>query len=217
MTRRYAALLTFTLAVTGACVQADETNRDPHAHHKRMLSEQAAPNGDTTTIQVPAAELLNQDGVRVTLTDDVIADNIAVVDFVYTTCTTVCPVLSAVFKQVQAGLEDRLGRDVVMVSITVDPTRDTPEKLKRYAEKFGAGNGWVWLTGEQQIVSRVLQEFGTYTPNFEDHPSVVLVGDGRSGQWSRFLGFPAAERIIEKVNEISARRLAQQAQAERKE
>jgi protein SCO1/2 len=59
----------------------------------------------------------------------------------------------------------------------------------------------------------VLEDFGAYTPNFEDHPSMILVGDGTSGQWSRFLGFPGADQIVGKVNEFSASRMAHQAHA----
>jgi protein SCO1/2 len=198
------------LVFTASAVAGD---KDGHAHHRKVLEEQQEPNANFSDIVLSDAVLSNQDGVQVGLRDDVVGDKIVVVDFVYTTCTTVCPVLSAVFRQVQNRLDDRLGGEVVMVSISVDPNRDTPQRLKSYAAKFGAKPGWVWLTGQKQIVTRVLEEFGAYTPNFRDHPSMVLVGDGRSGQWSRFLGFPAAEQIVEKIDEFSARRVTQQARA----
>jgi protein SCO1/2 len=116
--------------------------------------------------------------------------------------------LSATFRQVQNKLGDRLGSEVVMVSISVDPNRDTPARLKKYAERLGAGDSWLWLTGRQQAVTEVLEELGAYTPNFADHPSMVLVGDGSSGQWARFIGFPAAAQIIDKVDQFSAERMA---------
>jgi len=213
----FASLLTGTAATACAAAAAETPPQDPHAHHKSMLDKQAQPQGSTTELNLPDAILSTQDGVQVTLTEDVVADNIVVVDFVYTTCTTVCPVLSAVFKQVQDSLDDRLGRDVVLVSITVDPARDTPARLKRYAEKFHARDGWLWLTGGKETITRVLEEFGAYTPNFENHASLVLVGDGRSGQWSRFVGFPAPERILKEIDAYSARRLAQQAHADHEE
>jgi len=184
---------------------------DPHARHKQMMQQDAGANHADITL--PDATLITQDGAEVNLADDVVGDRIVVVDFVYTTCTTVCPVLSAIFSQVQNKLGDRVGDDVVIVSISVDPLRDTPARMKSYAGKIGAGDGWVWLTGQKQTVTEVLEEFGAYTPNFEDHPSMVLVGDGSSGQWARFLGFPGAEQIIDKVNEFSSSRMAHQAHA----
>ena len=98
-----------------------------------------------------------------------------------------------------------------MISLTVDPLRDTPERLKAYSEKHHARDGWVWLTGDKQTVDEVLQAMGAYTPNFEDHPSMMLVGDRNSGEWSRFLGFPGSGNIMEKIDELSAARNAQSA------
>ena len=186
-------------------------DKDGHANHMKMMQQESGANHAEITL--PDAMLMDQDGNEISLTDDVVSDRIVVVNFVYTTCTTVCPVLSAIFSQVQNKLGDRVGDDVVMVSISVDPLRDTPARMKNYADKIGAGDGWVWLTGEKQTVTTVLEEFGAYTPNFEDHPSMILVGDGTSDQWARFLGFPGAEQIVSKVNEFSSSRMAHQAHA----
>ena len=158
-------------------------------------------------IDVPDAELVTQDGQAVKLASDVIGDRIVVVDFVYTTCTTVCPVLSAILRQVQERLDERLGSEVMLVSISVDPNRDTPARLKAYSGKLGAQDGWLWLTGEKTVVDMVLKDLGAYTPNFEDHPSMILVGDGQSGEWGRFLGFPGAEQIMTRIDELSAARM----------
>jgi len=186
-------------------------SEDAHEHHKKMLRQQSETNAGVADITLPDATLVTQDGLQANLVDDVVGDKLVIIDFVYTTCTTICPVLSAIFSQVQGKLGDRLGADVVMISLSVDPLRDTPARLKKYASSLGAGDGWVWLTGNKQTVNGVLQEFGAYTPNFADHPSVVLVGDGVNGKWARFLGFPSADQIISKVDEFSAGRMTQQA------
>jgi cytochrome oxidase Cu insertion factor (SCO1/SenC/PrrC family) len=91
-----------------------------------------------------------------------------------------------------------------MVSVTVDPARDTPAKLKAYARKWKARPGWVWLTGSKDVVDRVLKGMGAYTPSFTDHPPMVLVGDGRTGAWTRFNGFPNQGLILSRVDEITA-------------
>ena len=170
--------------------------------------------GQAASFDLREATLLTQDGVEVELVEDVIGDRIVVVDFIYTTCTTVCPVLSAVMLQVQGELGDRLGNEVLLVSISVDPLRDTPARLKDYAKKLRSGDGWLWLTGDRTAVDEVLRDFGAYTPNFEDHPAMVLVGDGATGEWSRFLGFPGSNHIVERVNEFAAARNTQSANKE---
>jgi len=203
-----ATILLTALAAASGHAQAGMTNHDAHAEHRKMLEEQRDAEANFTEIEVPDVVLITQDGLEVGLQRDVVGDRIVIVDFVYTTCTTVCPVLSAIFRQIQKQLGDRLEREVILVSISVDPARDTPARMKAYANRLHAGDNWLWLTGRQQTVKVVLEEFGAYTPNFTEHPSMVLVGDGRSGQWARFLGFPAADQIIRKVDEFSAARLA---------
>jgi protein SCO1/2 len=178
---------------------------DPHAHHRAMLNKpaEAAKSAD---VDLRDLALIDQDGRRVQFVSDVIADRIVVMDFVYTSCTTVCPVLSALFGQVQSQLGDRLGEDVILVSVSVDPTRDTPQRLKAYAARHQAKPGWIWLTGPKTTMDEVLNGLGAYSPNFENHPSMVLVGDGRSGRWSRFFGFPTPDRIMQQVNTLQAAR-----------
>ena len=182
---------------------AAEGEEDPHAHHRAMMKEPAEP-AKSAEVELRDRELLDQDGRSVRFVSDVIGERIVVMDFVYTTCTTVCPVLSAVFGQVQDKLGERLGAEVALVSVTVDPIRDSPQRLKAYAAKHEAREGWVWLTGPKSTVEEVLDGLGAYAPNFEDHPSMVLVGDGKSGEWSRFFGFPSAERILARVDELAA-------------
>ncbi|MDH3280884.1 MAG: SCO family protein [Gammaproteobacteria bacterium] len=176
---------------------------DPHARH-RMQTKRAPSATASTHIDLSDAELVTQDQATVKLKSELLGDKVVVMNFVYTSCTTVCPVLSAIFSQVQERLGERLGNDVVLVSISVDPMRDTPDRLKAYAAKHQAANGWTWLTGHKPVVDGVLQELGVYTANFEDHPSMVLVGSAATGQWSRFLGFPNSDDIVAKVEELLA-------------
>ena len=186
-----AALLLASPAVFG---------HDEH-HHPAPA---AAPS--TAKVVLRDAPLLDASGKRVRLPQDVIGNRIAVVNFVYTTCTTVCPVSSATFQQLQQKLGPRLGRDVVLVSITVDPLRDTPQRMKEYAGRYQAREGWVWLTGAKPDVDGVLKGFGAYTPNFEDHPAMVLVGDARGGSWTRFFGFPSVDELMARIDTMHVAR-----------
>ena len=144
--------------------------------------------------------LLDATGKRVRLAQEVIGNRIALVNFIYTSCTTVCPVSSASFQQLQQKLGARLGKEVVLVSITVDPLRDTPQKLREYAARYEAREGWVWLTGAKPDVDSVLKGFGAYSARFEDHPAMVLVGDARGGPWTRFFGFPSVDELMARID-----------------
>ena len=187
-----------------ASARADE---DPHAEHRAMMKQKSQP-AESVDVDIRDRLLINQYGEDVKFATDVIDDNIVVMDFVYTTCTTICPVLSALFTQVQTKLGDSVGGEVRLVSVSVDPVRDTPQRLKAYSTKHHAGEGWFWITGPKPAVDDVLTGLGAYTTNFEDHPTMVLVGDGRTGEWKRLFGFPNPDRIVQIVNDLRDQRKA---------
>ena len=194
-----------TVLAAPCLAAADE---DPHAKHRAMMQQKSEPAAESAEIDLRNHMLVDQDGQELMFVSDVIGDNIVVMDFVYTTCTTICPVLSALFTQVQGKLGDAVGDEVVLVSMSVDPVRDTPQRLKAYSAKHRAGQGWLWLTGPKGDVDDVLTGLGAYTSNFEDHPSMVLIGDGRTGEWTRLFGFPNPDRVVQIVNDLRARRRA---------
>jgi protein SCO1/2 len=182
----------------------DHASHDHSAHAKAPEKEVES----AADIDLRNRTLVDQHGRKVEFVKDVIADRIVVMDFVFTTCTNVCPILSAVLAQVQRSLGDAVGDEVALVSLTVDPVRDTPRRLEAYASKHRAGPGWTWLTGPKSDVEDVLIGLGAYSVNFEDHPPMVVVGDPRTGQWSRFFGFPSPKRIVAYVEKLQAARRA---------
>lgn len=162
--------------------------------------------GGAARVRLADAALVDQDGRAVRFRSEAIGDRIVVVDFVFTTCTTVCPALSAIFGRVQERLGDRLGRGVALVSVSLDPARDTPARLKEFGARHRAGPHWTWLTGQQDEVEEVLRGLGAYTPNFSAHVPMVLVGDGRTGAFVRLNGFPSPDRIVAQVEALLAAR-----------
>lgn len=150
--------------------------------------------------------LLDQDGKEARFRTDVVGDRIVVLDTFFTSCGLICPILGAIFMELQEMAGDRLGRDVVLVSLSVDPLTDIPPRLKRYSEQWEARPGWIFLTGAKSNVDQVLSGLGLYSANFADHPSAILVGDGKSGEWTRFNGFATPEQLMEKVAQLTAKR-----------
>src|SRR3954471_20335670 len=136
----------------------------------------------------PNVELTTQDGKVVRFYDDLVKDKIVAIDLIYTTCQYACPLETARLAQVQKLLGDRMGKDVFFYSITIDPRHDTPAVLKAYAEQFGAGPGWLFLTGSQSDVDLVSKKLGLYSPpnpsNKDGHTPALLIGNEPAGQWA---------------------------------
>jgi protein SCO1/2 len=137
---------------------------------------------------------------------DVLGDKIVAVNFIFTSCTTVCPAQSLIFAKLQTLVGKRLGKDMELVSVSIDPLTDSPARLKRYAEKQGAKPGWRWITGGKPNIDRIVAGFDALAGDFADHPAVIFVGDPRSGQWTRFNGFPQPQRLAQRMRELAAAR-----------
>ena len=108
-----------------------------------FVAEAASKNARWGANYFPNVPLVTQDGERVRFYDDLIQDKVVVINFIFTSCNDVCPAETARLRQIQEQLGDRVGRDVFMYSISIDPERDSPEVLKRYSETFSAGPGWL--------------------------------------------------------------------------
>lgn len=174
---------------------------DLHVHADKPPAAGKPPA--SVKIQLADTPLVDQQGRAVRLKTDVLAGRIVVVDFVYTTCTTICPIFTATMANLQGRLGHVLGSQVQLVTVTVDPLRDTPQRLKDYAEKQRLDPaGWTWLTGKRADVDTVNKAFGSYTPKIDDHPPMVLVGDPDAGQWTRFFGFPTADELEGRVRQL---------------
>lgn len=202
MRRNPYPLATALLGLALLAVPALAHSPDEHANHQPS-PQQLQPQG--STVRFADVTLLDQHARPVRLQDDLVRDRIVVMSFVYTTCTTVCPVVSAIMQKVQDGLDARSGARVQLVSISVDPLRDTPERLRDYARNFRSGPDWHWLTGSSQAVKETLQGLGTWSADYVDHQPVILVGDGDSDRWTRYYGFTDPAVLLAKVEQLSAR------------
>ena len=157
----------------------------------------AIPLGDLT---LPDLELLDQDGRSRRFVSDVLAGRRVVMNFVFTTCTTVCPPMGATFGRLQELLGDRLGDDVVLVSVSVDPAVDTPERLAVWSDRFGRRPGWTLLTGPKLEVDRLLKALQVFTPDKVDHAPIALVGDPERGIWQRAYGLASPQQMVDLVD-----------------
>lgn len=142
----------------------------------------------------PNVLLTTSEGKQVRFFDDLIKGKVVVINFLYTSCPDVCPLETARLREVQELLGDRVGRDVFMYSISIDPDRDTPEVLKRYAERFEVGPGWLFLTGKKEDITLLRKKLGLYSESpggekLEAHAVSSIIGNQSTGRWMKMSPF----------------------------
>ena len=153
---------------------------------------------------IPDLELLDQDGKTVRFYSDLVKGKTVAVNFIFTTCTTICPPLGATFARVQKELGERAGRDVHFISVSVDPVTDTPERLKAWGAKFKAGPGWTLVTGDKVRVDQLLNALAASASKREDHsPTIVVINDARQVV-TRTYGLARPSQIIKVIDDTIA-------------
>ena len=199
-----AALLTsLVLAAAAAlCLSSaraeDSAGADPHAHHHHMMEAPPAVVRSTTNYTVPDITLVRSDGARVSLAHELDDPRPVLLDFIYTTCTTICPVLSQTFAEVQK----QLGADaakVKMVSVSIDPEEDTPVRLADYAKRYQAGPQWSFYTGTMQASIAVQRSFDVYRGDKMNHSPVTLFRAAPGQPWIRLDGFATPAAVLGEV------------------
>jgi cytochrome oxidase Cu insertion factor (SCO1/SenC/PrrC family) len=153
---------------------------------------------NSTKVTIPDVELLDQNGRKIHFYTDLVKGHTVVINFIFTTCTTICPPLGATFARVQKELGDK--KDVRFISISVDPATDTPERLKSWAAKFHGGDAWTLVTGEKPKVDELLRALGASSARREDHSPTVLIGNDAHGSWTRTYGLAKTSQIIQLID-----------------
>lgn len=146
--------------------------------------------------------LVNQHGEDMRLYSDVLKGNVVVINSFFATCEDTCPVINGKLAAFQERLGDRLGSEILLISITIDPITDTPGRLKAYAEKFNARSGWLFLSGQKENVDHALSKFGLYVDDKNAHKSIVLVGNEPTGLWKKAFGLGKTEELFKVVESV---------------
>ena len=137
----------------------------------------------------PNVLLTTHEGKQVRFFDDLIKDKVVAINFIYTSCPDSCSLETARMVKVQRLLGDRVGKDVFMYSITIDPETDTPEELNSYVEKFRVGPGWLFLTGREADITLLRRKLGLYIEDIQDgsnnHNLSLIIGNQSTGRWMK--------------------------------
>jgi protein SCO1 len=163
------------------------------------------------TIRTRAAEnfpnvvLQTQDGTRVRFYDDLIKGKVVLVNFMFTSCTSQCPLTTANLVKVEEALGARLGRDIVMISVTVDPATDTPDVLKKYSRAYGTKPGWYFVTGSRKDIDQIRRRLGAVNDAVDksQHTGILVYGNEATGQWAATPAMAQPKAIVRSVMRLA--------------
>ena len=144
---------------------------------------------------IPNLQVKTQDGETVRFYDDLIKGKIVIISFIYTSCTDICPLTTARLSQLEDRLGDALGRDVFMISMTVDPKRDTPQKMKEFSSAFQTRPGWTFVTGTPEDIRAINYKFGERSEILSEHRNQIVLGNDATGEWQRDSAFSDLNRL----------------------
>jgi protein SCO1 len=164
------------------------------------LQAQGAGRGESYFTNRP---VLNQDGKTLQFYNDLIKDKIVVISFIYTSCQDICPITTARLAQVEEKLGDQVGRDIFLLSMSVDPARDTPNRLKAFAQAFRAGPGWQFITGQLADMRVINGKLGEKMRNLSDHRNEIVIGNESTGDWQRDNLFGDLDRVAEIIRSMN--------------
>lgn len=146
--------------------------------------------------------LVNQNGEKMRLYSDLLKGKTVIINSFFATCQGSCLPMSRNLEKVQEALGERLGKDAYIISISVDPTVDTPTALKAYAKKLNARPGWYFLTGDKQSVDFALKKLGQFVDNKESHVNIFIIGNERTGLWKKAFGLAKSEELVKVVDSV---------------
>lgn len=147
-------------------------------------------------------ELVNQNGEKLRLYSDLLKGKVVVITSFLATCTAACPAKNRNLERIQDAFGARLGKDLLILSITVDPVTDTPERLREYARSYHARRGWHFLSGKKENVDWALYKFGQYVENKDDHLNIMVVGNEASGLWKKAFALANSGELIKVIESV---------------
>lgn len=165
-----------------------------------------AEDKNSRAYALPDLPVVTHQGRRVRFYTDLIQGKIVLINFMYSTCKGICPGMTTNLKDVYRALGDRVGRDVFMYSITLQPEKDTPERLHSYVKARGIGAGWYFLTGEVHDLDQIRKRLGFYDPNPQvdedraQHTGMLRVGNDARQRWTMCPALAEPSSIIRSVS-----------------
>lgn len=179
-----------------------------HSQHMAMMNQEGYERKQAS-YQAPDVTLIDQNGKNVSMLELLGGDDPLMLNFIFTTCTTICPVLSATFSQLQKEYGAELD-GVKMISISIDPEHDTPARMKQYAQRFHAPEEWTFLTGDLDTVVQVQSAFDAYRGDKMSHVPLTFLRISAGESWVRLEGFPGAKDLLKEYRLMASQNTSSQ-------
>jgi len=179
--------------------EQSHTGHDMHAAHRSAMKNTNYTISQAT-YSLPDMKLITSEGKKIQLNTILDIEKPLALNFIFTSCTTICPVMTATFAQMRASLGDS-GKDLRMISITIDPEYDRPQRLKEYAENFNSGYDWFFLTGSSANISKVTRSFDAYNGSKMNHKPLTLLKKANDSKWLRVDGLTSSASLAKLISE----------------
>jgi protein SCO1/2 len=185
---------------------AQDTN--PERSKDSTARKQGSTNTQSQNAESPTHKyftdvvLVNQNGEKMRFYSDLLQGKVVIINSFFATCQGSCLPLNRNLEKVQAALGDRIGKDVRIISISVDPAVDTPASLKEYSKKLHAKPGWYFLTGDKQNVEFALNKIGQFVSDKQDHLNIFIIGNESTGLWKKAFGLAKSDELVKVVESV---------------
>lgn len=173
-----------------------------HSAHMGMAAASGEVRRSVASYEVPAVRLTDMEGQDAAMAEALPGDVPVVLDFIFTTCTTICPVMSAILVEAQDTLRQE-GVALQLVSVSIDPEYDSPARLADYADRYGARPGWRLFTGSPDDSMAVQKAFDAYRGGKFSHLPVAFLRRPGETDWVRLEGFPEPADIVREFRPVA--------------
>jgi protein SCO1/2 len=193
--RELICIILFLVFVTPKVLLAGELN------DSALKIEASEVDRDSVSYVIPDVAVIRQDGKKLSFSEELNDGRPVLLNFVFVSCSAICPMLSHVFSKVQAKLA-KDGQKVHLISISIDPESDTPEKLTTYAKKFGASSAWDYYSGTREISIAIQKAFNVFKGDKMNHGSVVFIRAKPGKSWLRLEGIMSPDLILSEYRKM---------------
>lgn len=201
------AILSVGVGVGHRDSMAMDAGAEASHHHHDVAASGSGYKRSIMKYQTPDVKLVDSNGKPVSLRNSLEGGDSVMLNFIFTTCSTICPVMNAAFSGVQEKLDAEHDK-VRMISISVDPEHDSPSRLNAYAKMLGAGTQWSMLTGSIGNSIAVQRAFDAYLGDKMNHRPITFIRKGVGKPWLRIDGFASADDLLREYRELAPKELA---------
>jgi len=202
-TRRAPGRSAATLSLLAALLLGAAAPRAQEAHRHATPADKAGGEAAAQP-RIPDVNCLDQDGKKLRFHTDLVKGKVVVVSFIFTSCTYMCTRIGEGVARLQAALGERVGRDVHLISVSTDPVTDTPGKLKEWAARLKAKDGWTLVTGEKAEMDRLLKVLTGDASGNKIHSPLLLIGNEAKNVWTEAYASENPARLIQQIDRVSA-------------